>query len=49
MARPVSEPRVLGRQEFLNVIVDPILHLINRGGSSAIRVSRIPLPQPAAG
>jgi hypothetical protein len=48
MARPALAPRLLGREGFLDVIVDPIPHLINRGGSSAIHVSRIPLPQPAA-
>jgi len=49
MARPVPAPRLLVREEALKVIVDPIFHLIlNRGGSSAIRVCRVPLPHPAA-
>jgi hypothetical protein len=48
MARPVPAPRLLGGEGFPNVIVDPILHLIIRGGSSATDVSRFPPPQLAA-
>ncbi len=31
MARPVPAPRLLGREGFLKVIVDPTLHLISTG------------------
>ena len=48
MAGPTPAPRLLGREGFLDVIVDPIPHLINRGVPSGTHVSRIPLPQPAA-
>jgi hypothetical protein len=48
MAGPVSAPHLLGRERFLDVIVDPIQQLINRGVPSGIHVSRIPLRQPAA-
>ena len=48
MARPAPALRLLGREGFLDVIVDPIPHLINRDVPSGIHVSRIPLRQPAA-
>ena len=48
MAGPVSAPRLLGKERFLDVIVDSIPQLINRGVPSGIHVSRIPLRQPAA-
>jgi hypothetical protein len=48
MARPAPALRLLGREGFLDVIVDSIPQLINRGIPSGIHVSRIPLRQPAA-
>jgi hypothetical protein len=48
IAEHVPTLRLLGRKGFCTVIVQEILRLIIRGGSSAVDVFRIPLPQLAA-